>query len=68
MKHCFNENYVRQMALILEHFCEALLKDDVFLKNVDCQTYAVDQCSVNCNGAMVAIATTQVVLDLYQTF
>jgi len=46
-KRCFNENYVRQMALILERFVKRNRNMErrwhVFLKKIDCQTCAVDR-------------------------
>jgi len=37
-------------------------------KKLDCRTYAVDERALFFNDAVVAIGTTQVVLDQYQAF
>jgi len=37
-------------------------------KKIHCRTCAIDPHALFCNDAMVAITTTQVVLDQYKTF
>jgi len=37
-------------------------------KKLHCRICAIDQGALICNNAIVAIVTTQVVLNLYQTF
>jgi len=56
------------MILILEYFSGVMLKGDVcFLRNPIAKL-AWETGALFCNDAMVDIATTQVVLDLYRTF
>jgi len=52
---------------MLEHSGKVMLKSATFPEKTDCRTCMVDG-ALFCNDATVAIATTQVILDLYQTF
>jgi len=56
------------MILTLEHFGGVVLKsDECFLRNQIAKVAWYTDV-LFCNDAMVAIATTQVVLDLYRAF
>jgi len=64
----FHLRLCTQIILILEHFDKVMLKSDTCFMRKSTVELARYTGVLFCNDVTVSIATTQVVLDLYQTF